>query len=320
MLPNWLYGKSKSKLASILGGGGGTPPDYNQVKAQVTQNAEDIALLSDALDNKAALTQITNPNILHNPWFQVNQRGFITSNNTGYSVDRWRIVKATTGDTTFTLNSDGTITINNSLGETEAYLIQRRTTKTISRITGRTITMSAMLSDGTVRSGSGAYVATENRTYYEDDDIKLWSQAQTLGQLFILSVKAGKTVTIKALKLELGSVSTLAMDTAPDMATELLKCQRYFEKIIVFEHNILDVQASYDRDYYITPKRTNGTLTTHSVNNTAGKISFYINNQWEDGDYTALEWDGPLKNTIRFGAQIPAGSFLKSDIVIDAEL
>jgi hypothetical protein len=23
MLPNWLYGKSKSKLASILGGGGG---------------------------------------------------------------------------------------------------------------------------------------------------------------------------------------------------------------------------------------------------------------------------------------------------------
>jgi hypothetical protein len=34
MLPNWLYGKSKSKLASILGGGG-TPADYNQVKAQI---------------------------------------------------------------------------------------------------------------------------------------------------------------------------------------------------------------------------------------------------------------------------------------------
>ena len=43
MLPNWLYGKSKSKLASILGGGGGTPADYDQVKAQVAQNTEDVA-------------------------------------------------------------------------------------------------------------------------------------------------------------------------------------------------------------------------------------------------------------------------------------
>lgn len=38
MLPNWLYGKSKSKLANILG----VPADYNQVKAQITQNTDDI--------------------------------------------------------------------------------------------------------------------------------------------------------------------------------------------------------------------------------------------------------------------------------------
>lgn len=43
MLPNWLYGKSKSKLASILG----VPADYEQVKAQVTQNTEDIEELTD---------------------------------------------------------------------------------------------------------------------------------------------------------------------------------------------------------------------------------------------------------------------------------
>lgn len=41
MLPNWLYGKSKSKLTTILGGG--IPADYNQVKAQVTQNTDDVA-------------------------------------------------------------------------------------------------------------------------------------------------------------------------------------------------------------------------------------------------------------------------------------
>ena len=51
MLPNWLYGKSKSKLASILGGGG-APADYDQVKAQVNQNTENILTLSNAVDAK----------------------------------------------------------------------------------------------------------------------------------------------------------------------------------------------------------------------------------------------------------------------------
>ena len=227
MLPNWLYGKSKSKLASILGGGG-TPSDYNKVKAQVAQNKEDIALLSDALDGKAALTQITNPNILHNPWFQVNQRNVTESTSNGYFVDRWRALCATTGTTTYTLNSDGTITIDNSLGETQAYFIQRRTAKTISRIAGKIITASIMLSDGTVHSGSGVYKDAETANYYEDGDIKIQSIAQNNGQFFVLRIEAGKTITIKALKLELSSVSTLAMDTAPDMALELAKCQRYF--------------------------------------------------------------------------------------------
>ena len=58
MLPNWLYGKSKSKLASILGGGG-TPADYNQVKAQVTQNTEDIEELTNELSVKTDSTTIS---------------------------------------------------------------------------------------------------------------------------------------------------------------------------------------------------------------------------------------------------------------------
>ena len=38
--------------------------------------------------------------------------------------------------------------------------------------------------------------------------------------------------TVKAIKLEKGTVSTLAQDTAPNYATELLKCQRYFINVI----------------------------------------------------------------------------------------
>ena len=40
-------------------------------------------------------------------------------------------------------------------------------------------------------------------------------------------------VTIRAVKLELGSVSTLHLDTAPNYATELAKCQRYYQRIKV---------------------------------------------------------------------------------------
>ena len=36
---------------------------------------------------------------------------------------------------------------------------------------------------------------------------------------------SGTSISIKAIKLELGSVSTLAMDTAPNYATELAKCK-----------------------------------------------------------------------------------------------
>lgn len=290
MLPNWLYGKSKSKLASILGGGGGTPADYEQVKAQVTQNAEDIELLSDALDDKAALTQLSNPNILHNPWFQVNQRGVSSTTANGYFVDRWITLCASTGSTTYTLNSDGTITIDNSLGEAPAYFIQRRTAKTISRVTGKKITVSVMLSDGSVRTGSGTYVSTDTAIYYEDEDIKLQSNANTSGQFFVLRVEAGKSITIKALKFELGEISTLAMDTAPDIALELAKCRRYFYKTLQFDDNGANISPNQCLAVSTTrlqgikfpaEMRANPTVTINKVNELDSSTAITgVTSQW----------------------------------------
>ena len=53
----------------------------------------------------------TNPNLLINPWFTVNQRGFTSSTGVTdvYTVDRWSIEKSggTGGQTT--QNSNGTI-------------------------------------------------------------------------------------------------------------------------------------------------------------------------------------------------------------------
>lgn len=222
MLPNWLYGKSKSKLASILGGGGGTPADYNQVKAQVTQNAEDIELLSD---NKAALTQITNPNLLDNPWFTVNQRNIASWNNEsgGYSVDRWK----------HDANATGNIT--NGVYTCDAPTYQIWEDDRITPLLGKTLTISWMLSDGSIGFETETLPSALTSDYvfpFTNNYVTLGLKSENSSQ--VARITAG--VAIRAVKLELGSVSTLAMDTAPNYATELLKCQRYFQRIGLAEY------------------------------------------------------------------------------------
>lgn len=98
MIPNWLLGKSKSKLQEILGGGG-TPADYNQVKAQVNQNTESIALLNTS---NQALTDQANSmaNVL-------GAKNLMPNNAVSYSIH----------GITFTVNSDGSVTANGTATE-----------------------------------------------------------------------------------------------------------------------------------------------------------------------------------------------------------
>ena len=57
------------------------------------------------------------------------------------------------------------------------------------------------------------------------------------GGYFLIDIETKNSTVvdtvIRAVKLEKGTVSTLAMDTAPNYATELLKCQRYFYRISI---------------------------------------------------------------------------------------
>lgn len=96
MLPNWLYGKSKSKLASILGGGG-IPEDYNQVKAQVNQNTENITLLSTS--SQALTSAFTN---------NVNRNG---CKNLLHVINKTTVNYA---NIIYTPNSDGSISVSNT--------------------------------------------------------------------------------------------------------------------------------------------------------------------------------------------------------------
>ena len=107
MIPNWLLGKSKSKLQEILGGGGGTPADYNQVKAQVNQNTEDIALLDTS---NQVLTKQAN-----------SIANVLGAKNIVPNVAKTQTVNGIT----YTANSDGSITINGTAtGWAQSYVIQ----------------------------------------------------------------------------------------------------------------------------------------------------------------------------------------------------
>lgn len=177
---------------------------------------------------------ISNPNLLDNPWFTVNQRGFAsTSSAVGYTVDRWRVAYNPASNTC-ELTSNGIVL--NSVSQILIFQ-QRFDEEQFKSVVGKMTTFSVLLSDGTMHKGSAIFPQKGNASnivVINNDDLHVYYQYNSnSGNLPSVGIypKVGKTVTIKAVKLEIGEVSTLASDTAPNYATELLKCQRYFVRI-----------------------------------------------------------------------------------------
>ena len=184
------------------------------------------------LATKANLTQISNPNLLDNPWFTINQRGSTsyTLAQSNYGFDRWY---ANAGGESIS-KSDGIISLDGSSTNQYSGICQRIERDRLE--VGKTYTLSVLFSDGEIEyktftlasSGSGFlgewnHAPKFNATIISSSSDTLWAILP-----FDALTNLDATASFKAIKLEKGSVSTLAMDTAPNYATELLKCQRYF--------------------------------------------------------------------------------------------
>lgn len=159
----------------------------------------------------------TNPNLLDNPWFTVRQRGNgpFTS---GYTVDRWKV---SGGTPTITPRSPYGINISAS----SAFAFDEFTGMDSAALLGKTVTLSALIG-GVVYSGTGTYTSSTS--------INISVQAGGIYVRLVYDANhpqiriygAGtNNVDLDAVKLELGSVSTLANDAPPNYAEELAKCQ-----------------------------------------------------------------------------------------------
>lgn len=178
---------------------------------------------------------VSNRNLLDNWYFAdpINQRGQTEYTGEVYSIDRWRNYGSTC-----TLQ-DGYISIyypgtNKSFGQT----IEDKS------IVFQEVTLSLLLLDGTLLSGSGRL--PDNASNYTNT-VLLHSQNCALtiqylnGHLLVLiQCNQGNTINIRAAKLELGDHQTLAHqdasgnwvlnDPPPDKALELAKCQRHYRE------------------------------------------------------------------------------------------
>ena len=148
----------------------------------------------------------SNHNLLDNGWFTINQRNATSLSTGGYKVDRWKASNATGS-----ISDDG-------INITAGSIFQNLEQSLIDSFTGKTLTASAIV-DGTVVSSTGTMTATG----IQFDGFELRTSDN--------SFSVYKHGLIRAAKLEIGSVSTLANDVMPNYTDELLRCQRYFYRL-----------------------------------------------------------------------------------------
>lgn len=236
----------------------------------------------------------SNRNLLDNPWFTVNQRGF-SSGQTGALhpwVDRWRMNSDPSNPATLTF-SDGVVTVSAPSG---GFCNILQTLSDPSSIVGKVVTLSVLKSDGTIISGTITRIAGTTQDAYSAGGITLRLSSTNR---FAVQADSGASISIKACKLELGSVSTLTNDAPPDYGTELAKCQRYFVRYktsgsvcglgFAYAHSTTNLTAIVSLP---CPMRTNPSITS-------------------SGQGMALQ-----QGTVRYNLTSPTGALINNNVLI----
>lgn len=235
----------------------------------------------------------SNPNLLINGDFRVNQRGKTSyTSMTEYTVDRWK-----NSGTNIVVNDDGTVTVNKISGWNFFYQI----IEDYQALRGKTVTLTVKFKDISYTNGTPRIMVRDNVNAYGREVIKgagIYSVTGTIDAnatyvhvRVLYNGQAGDSdinATIEWAKLEIGSIAT-PFSPRP-YAEELAMCQRYYEKI---DTSLTDNKyqiRKYARSTYFfydgkvsfkVRKRTIPTVKVYSSNtDTAGYL--YDTNQTSD--------------------------------------
>lgn len=209
-------------------------------------------------------TKFSNPNLLINPDFKINQRGKSTYSSTGAgaTVDRWLGTNAKT-----VVNSDNTVTVSSLSGT--GYFTQHEENISYGK---HTYSIYVQAITGTAK----AFYKSKN-----SKDIELGTLKQGLNTFtsvddgfksFFLNIAGGSSVTLKYVKVEQGTVATAFI--APNMAEEITKCKRYFQVLNVFEGFVGSVSYwNLYTKFYVGAMRTTSPTITANVSSATINLS-----------------------------------------------
>lgn len=182
---------------------------------------------ADTLDGLHANEIASNPNLLTNPDFAVNQRGITSASggtSTVYIADRWfsqRAIISRPENGGISIAWDGT-------NKDNGWIQQKIET---AALFGKTVTISADI-DGERKSVTTTIPTLVNKTdggWVDSNKRVMFAVSNIGGRLMSIVIFSYTTtpIAISNVKLELGSMPTPYCP--PDSAAELAKCQRYYQ-------------------------------------------------------------------------------------------
>ena len=250
-------------------------------------------------------TKFSNPNLLINPDFKINQRGATSYEKQGYSVDRWKI-----WNVTVTSNANGGITVKNDKYTDIGTFLQY-----LENATEGDSTLSCYV---TSVSGTVTMVADDNSQVVLKQGLNVVHTSKST-KTFTIFLNRGTSITLKWVKLEQGTVATEFI--APSPVEEYPKCQRYFQYIpklycvpLSFTKNTIN---NLDKFY----QATNGNLPTEM--RTKPTLTYKTLGQSDNSEIdtkASFEFNSKSIDTITLNTAIINFTIIINGINLDAEI
>ena len=249
-------------------------------------------------------TKFSNPNLLINPDFKINQRGKSTYSSTGAgaTVDRWLGTNVKT-----VVNSDGTVSVSSLSGT--GYYTQHEENISYGK---HTYSIYVQAITGTVKAFYKSKDSKDNELGTLKQGLNTFTSVDNGFKSFFLSIAGGSSVTLKYVKAEQGTVATTFV--APNMAEELTKCYRFYQRM---KPHYSGYVAKFQTTYFPIPikaqTRTRGTITVSDQQNSYNITG--VSTMWSvsSDDYNKCPYIG-------FTTDLDGYARLNCIVEVDAEI